>query len=89
VAGKRINMIMQADVLQAVDAAARHIGISRSRFINVALVTYLETAEEASSAKRVGVDKRELRRAEGAVEEIGRFLDSIRELKGSEEQPMH
>ena len=49
----------------------------------------LETAEEASSAKRVGVDKRELRRAEGAVEEIGRFLDSIRELKGSEEQPMH
>ena len=62
-AGKRINMIMQPDVLLAVDEAARHFGISRSCFINVALTAYLEGNCKEGETRIREKQQNELRRA--------------------------
>ena len=88
-AGKRINMIMQPDVLLAVDEAARHFGISRSRFINVALTAYLEGNCKEGETRIREIQQNELRRAKGAVEEIAHFLNSIDEPRKPEDNPMH
>ena len=88
-AGKRINMIMQPDVLLAVDGAARHFGISRSCFINVALTAYLEGNCKEGETRIREKQQNELRRAKGAVEEIAHFLTSIDEPRKPEDNPMH
>ena len=90
-AGKRINMIMQPDVLLAVDDAARLFGISRSRFINMALTAYLAGNSNVAGEKRTReAEQKELHnRVKRAVEELARFLVSIDEPGRPEDYPMH
>ena len=89
--GKRINVVMQSDVLVAIDDVASRRDVSRSHLVNLAVAAYLagEYKEECDALLREAMDRELLKKARGAIQEVESFLNSMSRRENPDEYPMH